>query len=171
MIGPQFWPSIYDIQKSQTAVRQRPNNLNLCNQLWRTRDDKVWIPKKDHILQLRILIASHTGRADHRASSTTFKVLRKHFFWDNIEIITKKFVDSCLHSCATSSGLSILRPLSSTLHARRPSELLHFDYCHMGKGEGNFVYTLIMKDDLSGYVWLRPCESTDTETTAQVLVE
>lgn len=54
------------------------------------------------------------------------------------------------------------------MHASKPNEPLHFDFFYMGKGERGKVYTLIVKDDLYGYLWLRGAVADDSETTAKV---
>lgn len=41
----------------------------------------------------------------------------------------------------------------------------------MNKAEKEKTYTLIVKEDLSGYVWLRSAEEADYDTTAETLIE
>lgn len=55
------------------------------------------------------------------------------------------------------------------MHADRPNELPHFDFCFMGRGEYGEQYSLVVKNDLSNYVWLRAVEESDAETAADVL--
>lgn len=165
------WPSMEQISSSQENQSKKPKNVSRSTNLWRTISGKVWIPESDHLLQLRILIAAHTGRSGHRLSTTTYTNISKYFTWEGIEADTFNFVNSCLHCCASSSNTAVSRPLGHSLHAARPNELIHFDYCYMGRGEGDFTCTLIIKDDLSGYVWFKPCEHADSETTAEKLTE
>lgn len=40
----------------------------------------------------------------------------------------------------------------------------------MGKGERVKLCTLIVKDDLSDYFWLRDTEESDSDTTAKILL-
>ena len=54
--------------------------------------------------------------------------------------------------------------------AVEPNKLLHFDFCFMSKGENGYLYTLILKDDHSGYVWLTPTKDTTAETAADILI-
>lgn len=55
-------------------------------------------------------------------------------------------------------------PLGQTIHASKPNELIHFEYCYINKGIGNFEYVLIIKEDFSGYTWFVLAESPDVET-------
>lgn len=48
---------------------------------------------------------------------------------------------------------------------------MHFDYYIMRKDEWGEAYTLIVKDDLCGYVWLKDMEEAKYETTAKILLE
>ena len=129
------WPSIEDIKSSQRKEKNRPSNLKFYNSVWRTKEDKVWVPPDDKDLQLRLLIAAHTGTSGHHAASTTHVIITKHFWWNNITKSVEIFVRSYLHCCATSSGSEITRPLGHAVHATRPNELIHFDFCYLGKAE------------------------------------
>ena len=83
----------------------------------------------------------------------------------------KNFVQTCLHCLRTDSGEVIPRPLGHALHASSPNELIHFDFCYMRHSETKHVYVLIIKDDLSGYIWLRPCAEANAETTSEHLID
>lgn len=50
-------------------------------------------------------------------------------------------------------------------------QMIHFDYCFMKKGDGDLLYVLIIKDDLSGYVWLKATTEADADTTAATLLD
>ena len=63
------------------------------------------------------------------------------------------------------------RPLRQQEHAERVSELLHFDFLYIGESRSGYEYILILKDDFSGYVYLRPCKKADAASTAAVLIE
>ena len=41
----------------------------------------------------------------------------------------------------------------------------------MGESSTDAIYVLIVKDDLSGYIWFRPCDNEDSVSTTSVLVE
>ena len=83
----------------------------------------------------------------------------------------KAFVQSCLVCILSSSGEKVRRPLGSQVHASKVNELLHFDYLYVGESSNQKEYILILKDDFSGYCFLRSCRKADAETTAEVLME
>ena len=82
----------------------------------------------------------------------------------------ENFVNSCIHCLCTQTGKVVPRPLGHSMHADKPNKLLHFDYCHMSKGEDGYTYVLVFKDDLSGYVLLTTCKEATTEVTAETLI-
>ena len=61
--------------------------------------------------------------------------------------------------------------MGNALHAAKPNQILHFDFCYIGKSTSGELYVLILKDDFSSYVWLFPCISADAEATANALIE
>lgn len=81
------------------------------------------------------------------------------------------FVGSCLHCLATEPGAIIPRPLGHALHETEPKKLLYFDFCFMSPGVKNNNYVLVLKDDFSGYVWLKATTATTAEVAGDHLIE
>jgi Integrase core domain len=83
----------------------------------------------------------------------------------------KVIVQKCLHCVATISGDEKPRPLGTQLHATKPNEILHFDFLYIGLStDGKYQYLLLLKDDLSEYLWLVPCRTADTAATVGALM-
>jgi hypothetical protein len=83
----------------------------------------------------------------------------------------KVFVQNCLHCVATIPGDKVPRPLGTQLHATKPKEILHFDFLYIGLSrDGKYQYLLLLKDDLSGYLWLEPCRTADAAATVDALM-
>jgi hypothetical protein len=62
------------------------------------------------------------------------------------------------------------RPLGTQLHATKPNEILHFDLLYIGLSrDGKYQYLLLLKNDLSGYLWLVPCRTADAAATVDAL--
>ena len=76
------------------------------------------------------------------------------------------FISMCLHCLVGKSGHRIPRPIALTLHATRPNEIIHFDFLYIGAGFDGFKYILVVKDDLSSYLWLIPAKCADADTAA-----
>jgi hypothetical protein len=78
----------------------------------------------------------------------------------------KVFEQNCLHCVATIPGDKVPRPLGTQLHSTKPNEILHFDFHYIGLSrDGKYQYLLLLKDDLSGYLWLVPCRTADAAAT------
>jgi hypothetical protein len=63
------------------------------------------------------------------------------------------------------------RLLGTQLHATKPNETLHFDFLYIGLSrDGKYQYLLLLKDDLSGYLWLVPCRTANAAATVIALM-
>lgn len=79
------WPTMEDIIESQrNASTAATEKYQLEGIVFRTRARKLWIPGKDAMLQLRILIPAHTGKGGHRATDTTYETVAAHFWWKEL---------------------------------------------------------------------------------------
>lgn len=68
------------------------------------------------------------------------------------------FVSSHNHWLQKQQGYEFPRLLRANIHAKKLNEVIHLDYCSIGKGENWNIYFLFIKDDISGYVWLLLCK-------------
>ena len=64
-----------------------------------------------------------------------------------------------------------LSSIRITNHYWKDNQLLHFDYLYNGESSNNQQEAIILKNDLSGYWFLRACSSANVETTAEVLIK
>ena len=80
------------------------------------------------------------------------------------------FVHGCLHCIATRTGEVVPRPYGHSLHGARPNEVLHVDFLFMGTSSTQMSYVLIIRDDLSSYVWLYPTQGATSDAAAEALV-
>jgi hypothetical protein len=135
----------------------------------RVVDGVIWIPAKSVDLQLRLCVEAHCGAGGHRGYNATFSVIKAYVFWRMMAKDIKVFVQSCPHCVASASGEKVARPLGTQVHATKPNELLHFDFLHMGLSKHGFKYLLLLKYDLSGYIWLVPCKAAAAEETIEAL--
>ena len=136
-----------------------------------THHGRMYVPKKDDHLKLNLLVMAHCGPAGHRAQHVTKTTVHKHFTWTGIDDDVKTFCTKCLHCAATKGAIRVTRELAHAMHADRPNEIVHFDYLYMGAGSGGVKYVLILKDDFSSYVWLRPATTCDAHHATTALLE
>ena len=80
-----------------------------------------------------------------------------------------EFVAMCLHCLTGKTGHKIPRPLSMTLLGTKPNEVIHFDFLYMGHGIDGLKYILVIRDDISSYLWLIPTGKADAEAAADGL--
>eukprot|EP00171_Calliarthron_tuberculosum_P004595 IDg4595t1 len=60
------------------------------------------------------------------------------------------------------------QPHSHALHGEQPNEVVHADYLYMGpSATTDLKYVLIIRDDLSSYVWLWPTAGPTSESAAE----
>ncbi len=85
-----------------------------------------------------------------------------------IDADIEAFVQSCLVCTLSSSGSKVPRPLGQQMHAQHLSELLHFDFLYVEESRTGHGCILNLKDDFSGYVFLRPCKKEDAEATGNL---
>jgi hypothetical protein len=79
-------------------------------------------------------------------------------------------VQNCLHCVATISEDKVPRLLSTQIHATNPNKILHFDFLYIELSRsGKYQYLLLLKDDLSGYLWPVPCRTADSAATVDAL--
>jgi hypothetical protein len=83
----------------------------------------------------------------------------------------KVFVHNCFHCAETVPGDKVFSPLGTQLHATKPKQVLHFDYLYIWLSrDWTYRYLQLLKDDLSGYLWIMPCRIADTAATVETLI-
>ena len=132
---------------------------------------KIWVPDDCPQTKLKILVSAHCGIAGHRGREATMSIVSENYWWDELETDVNEFVNHCLHCLVSRTGKSIPRPLGHALHGSRPNEVIHADFLFMGAGINDKKYTLMLKDDLSGFIWLWPAESASSEVASEALLQ
>ena len=165
------WPVRDEIINSQELAQEEPpKSFRKTGNGWVDDENRMWIPSSDDKLKLRILIAAHAGYGGHRGKDVTLYSIESQFAWNNMRNDVNHFVGTCLHCLATAPGCTVPRPLGHAMHAVEPNKLLHFDFCFISDGQDDYKYVLVMKDDHSGYVWLKPTTEATAEATAEHLI-
>jgi hypothetical protein len=106
-----------------------------------------------------------------RAYEATLGAIKEYVARTTMAKDVKVFVQNCLHCVATIPGEKMPRLLGTQLHETKSNEILHFDFLYIGlSGDGKYQYLLLLKDDLSGYLWLVPCLTADAAATVDALM-
>jgi Integrase core domain/Integrase zinc binding domain len=137
----------------------------------RMMNNALWIPERAVELQLRLCVEAHCRSAGHREFEATLDAIKEYVAWTTMAKDVKVFVQNCLHCVTTVPGDKMPRPLGTQLHATKPNEILHFDFLYIRLSrDGKYLYLLLIKDDLSGYLWLVPCRTADATATVDALM-
>jgi Integrase zinc binding domain len=134
-------------------------------------NNALWIPERAVELQLSLCVEAHCRSAGHRAYEATLGAIKKFVAWTKMVRDVKVFVQNCLCRVATISANKVPHPLGTQLHAIIPNEILHFDFLYIGfSRDGKYQYLLLVKDDLSGYLWLVPYRTADAAAIDDALM-
>jgi Integrase zinc binding domain len=134
-------------------------------------NNALWIPKRAVKLQLRLCVKAHCLSAGHRAYEATLGAIKEYVPWTMMTKVVKVFVQNCLHCIATIPGDKVPRPLGAQLHATKFNEILHFYFLYIVlSSDGKYQYLLLLKDDLSAYLWLVSCRTADAAATVDALM-
>jgi transposase InsO family protein len=137
----------------------------------RMMNNALWIPERAVELQIRLCVEAHCRSAGHRAYKATIGATKEYVAWTTMAKDVKAFVQNCLHRVATIPGDKVPRPLGTQLHATKPNKILHFDFLYIGLSrDGKYQYLLLLKDDLSGYLWHVPCCTADAAATVTAVM-
>ena len=164
-----IWPDISVLKTSQ-AQHSPPDSVSLdqSHGLYK-RGNRIWIPDADLELQLKVMVCSHCGSIGHRGCDATRSIILESFWWSTIDKGVEQLVRGCFHCIVTRTGEVVPRPLGTAIHGDRPNEVLHMDFLFMGAGTGGQKYVLILKDDLSHYIWLWPTADVTAASAAEAL--
>jgi Integrase core domain/Integrase zinc binding domain len=153
-------------QKSNATARQEVPPQQVDAGGMRMMSSALWIPESAVELQLRLCVEENRRSAGHRAYEATLGAIKEYVAWTTMAKDVNVFVQNCLHCTATIPGDKVPRPLGTQLHATKPNEILHFDFLYIGLSrDEKYQYMLLLKDDLSGYLWLVPCRTVDSAAT------
>lgn len=135
-------------------------------------EGKIWIPSIATNVKLRIEVEAHCGERGHKAFAATLHTISSEYWWPEMKQDIREFTQSCIHCIISRNGERIPRPLASALHGENPNEVIHADFLYMRPSEENDLkYVLIVKDDLSSYSLLCPCNSADSEAATDILAK
>lgn len=165
---PSEWPSRTTLKAAQNGHEPPRGSTTDEDGLLRV-DGKVWVPKGNDEMKIKLLTIAHAGQAGHRGADATVAAIREEFVWNGVTTDAREFVSNCLLCVLSRSGSAVPRPLSQTLHATKPNDVLHFDYLFLGKSTADDKYVFVLKDDFSGYAWVTPTSNATAEHAAETL--
>ena len=165
-----LWPTRETLIGAQQRAAHKPTRGTADTDGLVRLDGRIWVPADDTDMKLRILVASHCGSMGHRGATATASVIAEEFVWEGMSLDCRAFVNRCLHCTVSRAGEMVPRPHAHALHGERPNEVIHADYLYMGpSAKKELKYVLIIRDDLSSYVWLWPTASPTSDAAAEAI--
>jgi Integrase zinc binding domain len=134
-------------------------------------NNELWIPERAVELKVSLCVEAQCRLAGQRVCEATLGAIKEYVAWTTMAKDVKVFVQNCLHCVETITSGKVPRPLGTQLHATKPKEILRFCFLYIGfSRDRNYQYLLLLKDDLSEYLWLVPCRTADAADTVDALM-
>ncbi|KAE8881630.1 hypothetical protein PF005_g26671 [Phytophthora fragariae] len=165
------WPSLEAVATAQSHHnRARPSGADERDGLVYV-DEKLWIPRQEKDLLLRILVVAHCGIQRHRGIDAMTTQLEKRFAIESLSAVISRFVNGCLLCKHIKGGKLIQRPWSETETATKRNEVLHMDYLTMGEAYGTTKYVLVLKNELTHYCELVACDAPTSDVAVVAILD
>jgi hypothetical protein len=128
----------------------------------RMMNNALWIPERAVELQLRLCVETHCRSAVHKGVRIDAWLNQGVYGMDNDG-------QGCQSLCA--ELFALCGKYSSRQSATKLNEILHFYFLYTGLSrDGKYQYLLLIKDGLSGYLWLVTCRTADAAATVVALM-
>ena len=137
--------------------------------LWIGKNGKLYSPTEDEELQLRIIVPAHSAHHVHRGCTNTCQISKNK--WNGNHGRGFKRIHARMTCVLTFSKWSLSS--SSTrikMRAHKFKDLLHFGYLYIKEFVNNKDYILVLRNNFSGFCFLRYCACADPGITAEVLI-
>ncbi|KAE8969903.1 hypothetical protein PR003_g28562, partial [Phytophthora rubi] len=166
------WPTADHVMAAQQRFRRRapiaavPSSDGLL-----LVEGRVWLPTEAKDLMQRVLVVAHCGLCAHRGADVMQRQIQQHFHVKSLGKLVQDFVAACLLCKHVKGGLIIQRPWSEHREPAARNEVLHFDYLFMGESYGTTCYLLVLKDELTHFCELIPCDSPTSSVAASAVLD
>lgn len=123
-------------------------------------------------MKLKIANNYHAGEKGHRSYTAIMVTIDSVYWRTDIRQDIKKLIQSCIHCIVFRIEEIIPRLLSTALHEEKLNEVVHADLIYMGPAEeSNVKYMLIIKDGISSYTGLCPCDNVDSDAASAAVAK
>ncbi|POM77486.1 hypothetical protein PHPALM_5120 [Phytophthora palmivora] len=165
------WPSVNEVRRVQRKHLSKLTEEHTEVDGLIYIGDKLWIPKQERGLLTRILIIAHCGIQAHRGEQVMLNHLQEKYAIDRLHYQVKSFVGKCLLCKHLKGGMLIQRPWAEPRAVAGRNEVLHMDYLSMDDSYGPTKYVLVLKDELTHFCELIPCDSPTSMVVATAILD
>lgn len=127
------------------------------------------IENRDQQMEL-IKQAHHSVLFGHVGISRTLKRLKANFRWKNMDVDVKNYIRSCKACQTCKAQKSPKVPLSHIQQSKKPFDEVFIDHLLLPECEG-FRYVLIIVDNCTKFILLRPMTDRKAESVATELIK
>ncbi len=168
------WPTNEYIKGHQEqAIEKGHAPANLRDQAGGLKllDDRIWIPDECEKLKQIIIMIAHYEAGSHYGNEPTARKVRDRFTWKSIGNDVKMFIHDCI-LCRTGKATTPTRiHLGERERPTKPNQHLHFDYYYVGESSEGYVYLLVIRDAMSRFTMLHPCDAATSMNAARGLMK
>jgi hypothetical protein len=155
-------PDLVEIQNAQATSQEALElPIDLKDGLHKSSDGLVFIPDVGELRE-RLVTLAHSGR--HKGAGATRDLLGGAYTWPGMAKQVKDATQSCIHCAVAESSSSTSRELGHLVRATKPREIIGLDFYSpttLTKALKKAILTL--KDDFSGFIWLKTVSSESAE--------
>ncbi|GMF37865.1 unnamed protein product [Phytophthora fragariaefolia] len=134
-------------------------------------EGKLWIPKQERDRLVRILVVAHCGIQAHRGEQVMIAHLQDKYAIERLQSHVKNVVSKCLLCNHLKGGKLIQRPWREPRAVPMRNEVLHMDYLSMDDSYGPTKYVVVLKDELTHFCELIPCDSPTSTVAATAMLD
>ncbi|OWZ05566.1 hypothetical protein PHMEG_00022326 [Phytophthora megakarya] len=158
------WPRIRDIIAAQSNRGQR-YVVGIIYFEWQKR---FGYRSATGLLQ-RLMIIVPCGANGHRGMHVMANNLGRGFSVNGPDALVRKFCQQSLLCLHVKGGDIIPKPFSETHHTFERNATLHWDFLTLGESYGTTRYVLVLKDEVTHFVELVPCNEPTSEVAAAAI--
>lgn len=118
--------------------------------------------------QVQELLIAYHDQLGHQGHEKTVSLLRRHFYWPNLEATVRTFVQACPR-CTLFKARKEARAPMVPIQAKAPLHIVAMDFLTLGRPADRYQNILVITDLFTKYSWAIPTLDQTANTTATAL--
>ncbi|KAG6621864.1 Retrotransposon protein, Ty3-gypsy subclass [Phytophthora cinnamomi] len=138
---------------------------------WTSAEEQAYKAFLDRLASSVTLSFPDDDATAHRGEQVMIAHLQDKYGIERLQSHVKNFVSKCLLCKHLKGGKLIQRPWSQPRSVPMRNEVLHMDYLSMDDSYGPTKYVLVLKDELTHFCELIPCDSPTSTVAATAMLD